>query len=441
MNELSQTGDIANVSGNSVVTFIPLSRVKEPDGRFYIGDDESNTYLHLEEKYAEMLRLCDGQRTLKDVVDLYIEYNGLESGRHSVLLKLAIELVGQLFNYSFVKQVDDQCFNRCKITPQDKTSGSKILNLLFSDFLMIIYVLMFFLSIGAVINNFSLFPRPGHLFWHPRLSISVVSQFIVATLILIKHEYFHYLAAKAFGVKTNVNISHSYLNLVVKIKLSELYKLKKNKRVKIFSAGMVSDVLAIFVFLLVIIIAKQFVIELPDLLIGFFQQIILISWIGLLWQFRFYLKTDVYLIVEDVSGCDRLHELSKIESKYWVSLVLSKISKKYTDKRNILFKKLQHPDFIRIKQKLSWYVWFFIGGIAASTVHFFFYYLPITFQTIYLALEDINLAFSNNNTIFFLESFGILLIKLFYLFLFINVLLDERKSKIKEEKIETKYES
>lgn len=424
------------INEESIVAFVPLSRVREPDGRYYIGREETNTYLHLDEKYAEIIRLCDGSRNIKEVINLYIDYHRSkdQAENYILFLNLTVELIQQLFKYQFVSKINGQSFNEfSRLQYQEEIKKRPILNFLFSDLFMLFCFTLFIFGLAITVTNTSLFPNSNHLFWHPNLMISVLSQFILTFLLLAKHEYFHYLAAKNFGIKTDISMSHRYLDLVVEAKLTNIYKTTRKNRVKIYAAGMASDALFYGGLLIILNLNKIVIFELPILFRQFLQQIILITWLNILWQFRFFLKTDIYAIIEDTSGCDRLHELATVESQYWLFSYLARISKFFLEKKNLLFNKLQHPDFIRIKKRLPWYVWFFIGGILISTFQFFFYQFPITFKILYKAMDQIIVNFNSKNWPMFVEGVVVFFVKSFYLALLFYVLVSEKLLRRKKQ--------
>ena len=412
------------LSGNSIVEFLPLTRVQEPDGKYYVGREETSTYLHLKNKYAEIIRLCDGKRNLREVIELYIAYNGIKRERRKkALLGETLLLIEQLVGYGFVRYIDNiKLMTKRGSDSKVSRRKYKFLSIFFSTPAMAFYILIFLIGIANTINNPAKYiPRTRDVFWHHLLTISLITQLAVSLALIFKHELAHLLSALAFGIKGEIYLSRRMLYLVAETRLKDIYKLPRKERITIYLAGIASDAIVYGFCLILLHLDDVGVFDFSSLFALFLKQVILVSFISILWQFRFYMKTDIYAIFEDVSGCDELLALAKGKIKYRIYKLLSFFLSKFRSKVSHYKKLFGNELYIEAKHILSWYALFVLAGILISITQFIVYDVPITFIAVKGGCLKIILGFHNHLSSLIIEGNVILLLQLIYWGLFIYV--------------------
>lgn len=420
------------LSGDSVIKFFPLTRVREPDGRYYIGRESTSTYLHLKEKYAEIIRLCDGKRSLHQVVELYTLYNNLpiNEGKRKILLKETLELIEQLIEYKFIHYIDEQKLGaRKRIKRKKSFDRLSLLDYVFSNTAFIFYFGLFFIGFTLSLKNPALFPRAKDIFWHNRLVVSLVTQLLVSIILLTKHELAHLLSAANFGATGDIYLSRRIFFLVAETRLDDIYKLPRKKRAKIYLSGLASDAAVYGISIILLTINGIGPFRLSPQASGFIKQVIVLSWLAMIWQFRFFMRTDIYALIEDYTGCDELLDLAKTKINYLFLKVTRFLSKSWSNKYKKYKKLLEEELYTSAQSILSWYVWFVLIGVILTFYQFFVFEIPISLIAIKGGWTKIILGYQGKNRNLIYEGNIVLFIQLFYWGLLTYVILRDMFSK------------
>lgn len=416
------------LSGNSVIKFMPLTRVPEPNGKYYIGREDTSTYLHLTSKHAEIIRLCNGKRNLRQVIELYTSYHGIYSKRkYKELLEETLVLIEQLQGYGFIQSINSfklQVSSRIK--KEKYKSKSPILKVVFSIQAMVVYFIILAIGIALIINNPSrYFPRSQDVFWNPSISVSLLTLFAISLVMLFKHELAHLLSALEFGIKGKIYLSRRMFYLVAETNIKDIYKLPLKKRLIIYLSGIASDGVVFGICMILVHLASMEVLGFSSLFILFIKQITYVSWISILWQFRFFMKTDIYAIFEDISGCDELLDLAKAKIMYWFYKLLKSLSFHFKMKYLKYKEFCRNEIFIEAKHILSWYTIFVFAGILISIIQFIFYDIPITITVLGEGFSKIIEGIQFSSSASFFDGIILLFLQLIYWGLFVYILLKE----------------
>ena len=407
---------------------MPLTRVPEPNGKYYIGREDTSTYLHLISKHAEIIRLCDGKRSLRQVIELYTSYHGIYSkGKYKELLEETLVLIEQLQGYGFIQSINDfklQVDSRIK--KETLKSKSAFLKIVFSIQAMSLYFFILSVGIALIINNPNkYFPRSKDVFWNPSTSVSLITFFVVSLIMLFKHELAHLFSALEFGIKGKIQLSRRMFYLVAETSIEDIYKLPLKKRLIIYLSGIASDGVVLGICMLLMHFVDMGVFSLNELSILFLKQVVYVSWISILWQFRFFMKTDIYAIFEDISGCDELLDLAKAKISYW----FYKLTKSLAFSLKIRYLKYKefcrNEIFLDAKHVLSWYTMFVFIGVLISIFQFTFYDIPITVTVVKEGVSKVieGVQFASSASLF--DGIVLLFLQLIYWGLFAYVLLKE----------------
>jgi len=163
-----------------------------------------------------------------------------------------------------------------------------------------------------------------HLMNIPRL-YSSASQFavqfpvvtiLVAWFLVLKHEWFHYLAAVSLGVPAQIKFGSRYIFIVLETQSDAINLLERSKRHRFYLAGMIGDLLfMVFLFHVSTLLALLGITIDPRLLSLCFLQ----TAAGIIFQFDIFLKTDLYFVLTDLFKKDNLYTNSGIVLKSWFS--------------------------------------------------------------------------------------------------------------------------
>jgi hypothetical protein len=353
--------------------------------------------------------------------------------KRRALLQETLQLVEQLIDYGFVYYIDDikiQRKKRKKINPP--YGKQKILRPLFSSWAMLIYFGILFVAIAITLNKTKYFPQPQHIFWYPSLPVSLITYFIISLFLLFKHELAHLLSASAYGLRSKFYLSRRFFYLVAETQIKDIYKLPRRKRFIIYLAGLASDsaLYGLCIFMQVINDKGFFIFS--NLFYSFLKQVAVASWIAILWQLRFFMKTDIYALFEDYTGIDELLFLAQSKIKYTFYKILNYFSSRFKAKLYRYQLVVEGDLYQNAKQILSWYAWFVLIGTVITLIQFGFYDLRISYMVVKNAFLKIFLGLKYLSQKFVIEGSLGLLIQLLYWGLLLYVLIKEHiASKVK----------
>ncbi len=222
--------------------------------------------------------------------------------------------VDDLVALGFVAAVDGHRLD----TANKKVKGSHLawirphhVHFLFSTPAKAVYLFLATFALCIVVAEPHIyFPRYDHYFFHPRYSVMVLTSMALGWVLVFKHELFHLFAAKHVGVEGRFGISRRLHYIVAETDVTALWTVPRQRRYIVYLAGMISDALLISVVLIVLFFGRLGIEPLPvpgTLLYRFCQMLVMLEWAHILWQFKFFLRTDIYYVIATLLDCKNLH--------------------------------------------------------------------------------------------------------------------------------------
>lgn len=136
-----------------------------------------------------------------------------------------------------------------------------------------------------------------------------LSVFLFFTLLVLKHELGHVLMARALGSRASLGLSTRLAYLVVQTDASNLWVLSKKDRMKVYAAGMATDLFVVGVGTLLLALGREGAV--PALaqptFVAFTKLAVVASVAMILFQFFFQVRTDIYYIVAHGIDCRNLY--------------------------------------------------------------------------------------------------------------------------------------
>jgi hypothetical protein len=156
-------------------------------------------------------------------------------------------------------------------------------------------------------------PTYHHIFFTHYLSlIPIVLTFAIVPAILL-HESFHALAGRRLGLPSTLTISRRFYYLVAETRLDSLFSVPKKKRYLPFLAGMLADIVLISLLTLVAAVLDDA--GLPSWCAGVCLAIAFTCVLRVIWQFMFYLQTDLYFVISHALRCPDLQVATRFYIK------------------------------------------------------------------------------------------------------------------------------
>ncbi|WP_274306955.1 PqqD family protein [Solibacillus daqui] len=355
------------VSLQSEITLYPLSIQK--DKKNYIVEELiSGDFFELPEISVDAIKRLDKgeglaaiEKTLKD------SYPEEEVD--------IIEFVEQLVELGLVQDVDGVRVNRDKEKQAKSVSNAGgflwiphwVGNMFFNGTMNKVYLLLLVSNILILILNPELFPHYKDIFLFDSMMLNVINYLLISIVLILIHEFGHILAIRSYDLPAKLSIGNRLIFIVFETDLTQAWKLNPKQRNILYLAGMSFEQIILF-------LSFGFILLFPDAnFVGILSIIVLDIFIKSIYQCCFYMKTDVYYVVENVTGCYNLMESGKI--------YLSSLHKKPRKSRKDHKEMFQDEwNLIRI------YSVFYIVGVFLTLLLTVLYFLPqlyYMFSTIY----------------------------------------------------------
>lgn len=149
-----------------------------------------------------------------------------------------------------------------------------------------------------------LLPNYRHLFYVDSLLIVLLTMFLGQFPLLFLHEWFHALAGRRIGLRSKVQIGRRLYFVVFETAMDGLVSVPRRQRYLPILAGILADSVVAATFSLVAAVAGS---PWRELCLALATS----TTLRILWQFYFYLRTDLYYLVVTMLGCVNLHAVSR----------------------------------------------------------------------------------------------------------------------------------
>jgi putative peptide zinc metalloprotease protein len=232
----------------------------------------------------------------------------------------------------------------------------------FNKTAMIFYVGLFILNVFLLITHLSLFPHYKDIFVFDYMVLNILMWLVVTFCTVLIHEFGHILAMRANDLSTRLEVGHRLIFVVLETDMSSVWKLPSKGRNVLYLAGLCFDML-----ILSIALISQLVFTNGS---GIFQSImavvVLDTFIRLIYQCCIYMKTDLYYVFENVTGCYNLMENAQQMIIKWFPFIKSKTTEEvvFAEEKRVIF---------------TYSIFYFIGVTLTLTLYVFFYVPQLLF--------------------------------------------------------------
>ncbi len=224
-----------------------------------------------------------------------------------------IEFVEQLVELGLVQEVDGVPVNREKEKQAKSESGaggflwipSWVGRLFFNRTMNKVYLLLLVLNILILVLNPELFPHYQDIFLFDSMVLNMITYLFISLVLIFIHEFGHIFAIRSYDLPAKLSIGNRLIFIVFETDLTQAWKLDPRQRNILYLAGMSFEQIIIF-------LSFGLMLLFPDAnFVGILSIIVLDIFIKTIYQCCFYMKTDVYYVVENVTGCYNLMESGK----------------------------------------------------------------------------------------------------------------------------------
>ncbi|MFV8829603.1 peptidase [Alkalihalobacterium sp. APHAB7] len=275
-----------------------------------------------------------------------------------------VDFAEQLLELQLIKEVDGVTVEVKKSRPVE--SGftwipSSVGRVFFNRFSNKLYVGLLAVNVLFLIVNPQSFPSYKDIFLFETVMPSLLLWMGVSLVLVLIHEFGHILAVRSYDLPAKLGIGHRLFFVVFETDLTPAWKLAPKQRNRLYFGGLCFDQLMLFIALSL----QLFFGVNHGLIAGILGLVVLDIFIRTIYQCCFYMKTDLYYVFENCTGCYNVMENGRKLLSQWLPWIKSPPATE---------------TFAGEEKTVKLYSIFFVTGILLTCSLFLFYFIP---QTIY----------------------------------------------------------
>lgn len=322
------------------------------DQKHYIVEDVMNgEFYEMPEVCIVAIELINQRKSLNDVEkELTARYPDED-------LNLS-DFISQLLELDLVSEMNGE--KLLKSSAQKKQSGFSWLpesvgRFFFNSINSKLYLVLLIGSIGLIVYNPLLFPRYSDLFAFDLMLQNIVAWLVITLVLVLLHEFGHVLAVRSEGLPAKIGIGHRLFLVVLETDMSQVWRLSPEKRNRLYLAGIHFDSVVLFLALL----AQNFTNE-SSLIMGLLKMVVLDTFIRLVYQAAVFMKTDLYYVIENKTGCYNLMENGRNFLAQWLPFLRVPETETFEGEEKVVRR----------------YAFFYLAGILLTLAITAYYYIP-----------------------------------------------------------------
>lgn len=217
------------------------------------------------------------------------------------------------------------------------------------------YAALLIAAVVVMVRQHSLIPQYHNLFFSPYVMVIVATLYFGEFPLVVLHEGFHALAGRRLGLRSRFGFGRRLYFVVVETTMDGLVSVPRRRRYWPILAGMFADLLAVAVLTLVAAVLQR-----PDgsepVAGGVCLALAFGTLLRFVWQFYFYLQTDIYYAVVTALGCVDLQRTARV-------VVANRVKRLLRLKHRLVDESALHPTDRRVAR---WYSWLMVLGYTFS---------------------------------------------------------------------------
>ncbi len=243
--------------------------------------------------------------------------------------------------------------------------------IVFSGPMLACYAAIVVVTTLLVIRHPPLRPTNHTVFFSHSLLLISLTIVLAQFPLLLLHESFHVLAGRRLGLRTSLHVGRRLYFVVFETRIDGLVGVPRRRRYLPMLAGMLADLLVICACVWIRWATGPSLLGAMALAIGFGTIL------RLVWQFYFFLGTDLYYVAVTAAGCTDLHGAARATNRNRLDRLLQRparhdLTAEFTD---------------RDLSVARWYSWLCLIGYAAMVATFALSVVPVTWTFLYRAVQ------------------------------------------------------
>jgi len=220
-----------------------------------------------------------------------------------------VDFLAQLEDMGFLSSEEDPSVASYELNPTMDGAApsnriSRIGQLLFSKNAILVYALLFCANVVFFISRPDLFPQPRDLFPFNSMVLNIVVSFVISIVLLAIHESGHVLAGRSYGLTSRVRLGHRLFLPVIETQMPTIWRLPRGRRNVPLLAGLFMDHTLLFISLSILVVIPS----ISGMAAGILGMIVLQLIMMSMYQCMFFMKTDLYYLLQNTTGSYNLLE-------------------------------------------------------------------------------------------------------------------------------------
>ncbi|HDR7828344.1 hypothetical protein [Bacillus cereus group sp. Bce018] len=334
---LSEFNSLLNYSNylDAKINFVDdlyMAEKSESDGTYIVGSEQSEQFFKVPKIGYDVMMLIWKGNKIKDIIPIigseidYIDFiKTLDS------MGIIKDINTSIRSNEKRKRVGLKFKNKFFFKPYTSLFFNSTTKFLFLFSIFLIFCVSFFEN---KYYDSSILPSVDVIFSFPNLLYGILIVLILDIILGLTHEMGHLLSARHFGLRNvNMNIGRRLVSLVYQTQLPGIWKLDSKSKHIIYLSGMLMDIyLLAFLKLLSLFTISNNLIFMHNVM----NVAILLIFIGILFEFRIYMRTDLYYFLSDFLNEPNLHQKSTELAKQTFKFIVSKEKVKPQEERKII---------------------------------------------------------------------------------------------------------
>ncbi|MGL5866583.1 MAG: PqqD family protein [Dermatophilaceae bacterium] len=335
-----------------VLRFPPLTFVDEPTG-VMVGRVDTNSYAVLPPEGVAVLRRLQAGSSLTDAVAWF-------AAEYGAPLDID-DFVETLRELGFVLGADEP------MPAPPRLRFAWLGRLLFSPAAWALYVGVVAAGLAAMVRDPSLRPGYQQIFFTTHLSVVTIVLAAAQLPLVVLHELSHALAGWRLGLPSRFSIGRRYIYLVAETQLDALHSVPRRRRYLPFIAGLLIDMVGLAGLTLAAAALRNA--GVPQWWWRLCLALAFVQFGRIVWQFLFYLRTDLYYVAATAAGCTDLDAAAR-------DLIRRRVGR-------LFLERWRRPgaDFSdRDRRAARWYAPLLVSGYGVTTVMVLWAGIPAVIQ-------------------------------------------------------------
>ncbi|MFD2444153.1 PqqD family protein [Bacillus sp. CGMCC 1.16607] len=349
-----------NITFQSKIKMHRLKSRIEDDDEVVIGRVDTGEYILLPKIGIEIIDLLDEGKSIGEVKHIIEERYCEEVD----VLDFAKDLI---MDYKFAYMLDGIIVNE-----QDKTKDhlawipGKVGDYLFGKMGYMIYIVIILSCLfPLVLSEGMVYPHYSDIFITSYSSINILLTVSISWFFLGIHEIAHLISAKSLGIGSRIRLSHRLFFMVAETNMSNIVLVEPKKRYRAFLAGMALDGMFLSIVFWIQYLHEIGLFSLLPTTLSIFKLLGYIFFMGLSFQFMFFMQTDIYYTITTFLRCNNLIVNTRL-------FLMMKVKKKLTLHQQSEWEGVS----LKEKKVIKWYSWVYVLGISWAIIFFLSYTFP-----------------------------------------------------------------